>query len=296
MALITQLAMAPNATVIRVVVGDIDPILFTALRALLIAAVTFPLILLSLRKFNKYNVIYSLGAGMCLSIAMITLAYALELSQASYIVILTMAGPIVLVILTHWLMKEKIKFRAAAGVTLAAIGALIAVTFPLLINSDTPIQFYPVATALAALNCIFFPLGILLYRKASETGLSVSTSLSLSSLVIVAVSMSGVVATGVPFDIGTISVGGWAGIIYSAIGVIFLGNMLIVASFKRIGSSATASLTYLHSIVAVIIPVLLLGEQLSAIVVVGAILILFGVYLTERHHSKHHFHLLRHRH
>lgn len=292
--LIAQLAIAPNATVIRVLIGDIDPILFNVIRTALIATVSLPFVIVALRRFNRKNLFYVVIAGLLMAVNMISYVYALQYSQASYVGILSLASPIVLVILTHLFMKEKINFRAAAGVTVAAAGALMAVSLPLVMKSDAPLQFYPLATILIAITCICFPLVIILYRKANEHGLSLTSSQGLSSIVtfITITAVATVVHT--PIDLSTITPGGWTGIIYSAIGVIFVGNLLVIASYRRIGSGATAALTYLGSIVSITIPVVVLGEQLSAIVMLGGALILVGVYLTEHHRSRHHYHSMRH--
>jgi len=293
-ALITQLAIAPNSTVMRIIVQEMDPLMFNSLRSALIVAVTFPFILFALRKFNRFNFMYTVGAGICMAIATLCAVFALQQSQASYVVILSLGSPIVLVFLTHWLLKEKVNLRAAAGVTLAAMGGLVAVTLPLAFHGSASLEFYPLATALIAVNCIFFPLGMIFFRKANEMGLPLPAVQSLASVVILIVSLAGLFAVGTPTALTDISLATWVGIVYSGIGVVFLCRMIIVASYERIGSGPIAALTYLEGLVAVLIPVAVLSERLSLWVVAGGVLILLGLYLTEKHQSRKHYHLLRH--
>lgn len=293
--LIAQLIVAPNATVIKVIVDGMDPLMFNVLRSGMLVLLTFPFILFALKKFSRHNFVYTIAGGLCMAIATITLIYAIKYSQASYVVVLALASPIILVLLTRWFMRERINFRAAAGVTLAALGAFLAVSLPLVLHGNTSLEFYPLATGLIAIHCVFFPLGMIYFRKANEAGLPLPAVQSSASIVILLISLIGLYAFGQPSSLGDISAMSWLGIAYSSIIVVFLARMMIVASYERIGSGQTASLTYVESIVAVIIPVLVLGEQLSLAVVAGGILILLGVYLTEKHQSRRHFHLHRHR-
>lgn len=292
--LIAQLLIAPNSTVMKVLVDQIDPLLFNAIRGAIAVTISIPFIIMAIRKINKRNMAYVISAGLCMTIATIANVYALQSSQASYVVVLSLLSPIVLVILSSSLMGEKVSFRAGAGISLAAFGAFTAVSLPFFLSGDTTLQFYPLATVLILFSCFFFPLGLIMFRKAHEAGLSLPSIQGMSSIIISLVSLLAFNITGGSFEgVSELSVNSWLGILYSGIVVIFIARIMANASLARIGASAFGGLVYLENIVAVIIPVLFLGEKLSAAMILGGMLILAGVYLTEKHRVRHHPHVFK---
>jgi drug/metabolite transporter (DMT)-like permease len=287
--LISCLLIAPNATVIRVLVGHIEPLEFTFLRSALIVVVSIPIILLSIHKFNRRNLIYTLGAGLCMTIATICLTYAVKYSDASYAVIMSLLSPILLIVLSNRMMGDKISFRAAAGVALAAAGALVVVITPLFINGDTNPHFYPLATTLLLINNLFFTLGIIFSRKSNESGMPLSANAGLMSFVILAISFLAMYTTeGLPSNVFHFSLSTWLGIFYSGIIVVFLARIMNIASYEHIGAATISGLSYLGTIVGIIIPVVILSEKPSSTVAIGGVLIFVGLFLTEKHRLKHH--------
>jgi drug/metabolite transporter (DMT)-like permease len=289
--LVSYLLIAPNTTIIRVLVQQIQPLEFTFLRSAMIVIIALPIILFSIRKFNKRNLMFTLGAGLCMTVATASLTYAVKYSSASYAAIIGLLSPILLVVLSSRFMGDKISPRAVAGVALAAAGALVVVALPLIISGKTAPHFYPLATTLMLLNCFFFTLGILFSRKSNEAGMPLAVNAGLMSLVIVIFSFAGMYAVeGLPTDLFHFSPTTWLGIFYSGVIVVFLARIMNIASYERVGAAVNGGLNYLGTIVAIVIPVVLLGETLSSTIVLGGVLILLGVWLTEKHRAKHHHH------
>ena len=295
--LVAALAIAPNATLLKVLLETLDPILLNALRSVILVLVALPFLVFYWRKYTRRNVRYALLAGVCMTIAVTSLLYALNASQASYVVVLGLLSPIFLIMLSRRIFGEKIKPRAAAGITLALIGALIAVGLPLFISGNSTTTFYPVATVCMLVNCIAFTLGLVFTRKAHEAGLPLTAASGLTSTVIATVTVGIALSTHADFSQASeLAVSQWAILLYSAVVVVFIARMLSVAAYERIGSVPTGAFSYLSTVVALLIPIILLGEQLPLTMMIGAVIILIGVYLTERHHFKHypHVHLPKH--
>jgi drug/metabolite transporter (DMT)-like permease len=285
----SYLLIAPNATIMRVVVGNVEPLEFTFLRSALIVIFAIPFILVALHKFNKRNLMHTLGAGLCMTVATISLTYAVKYSNASYVAIMGLLAPILLVIMSNRLLGDKISLRAIAGVTLAGVGALVVVGAPLFIGNQTTPHFYLLATILMIVNSVSFTLGILFSRKSNEAGMPLSANAGMMSIVIVIFAFLGMYATqGLPTDIASLSPSTWLGIFYSGVIVVFVARVMNIASYEHIGAAATGGLNYLGTIVAVLIPVIALGERPSSTIIIGGIIILIGVYLTEKHRRKHH--------
>ena len=80
-------------------------------------------------------------------------------------------------------------------------------------------------------------------------------------------------------------------ILYSGIVVALISRVLNIASYERIGSAVSSSLMYLETVIAILIPIIILKETISLAMIIGVALILTGVAITEHHKSTHHKHL-----
>ncbi len=81
-------------------------------------------------------------------------------------------------------------------------------------------------------------------------------------------------------------------IFYSAIAVALLSRALGIKSYEFIGAARTSALAYLETFLAILIPIIVLKEQLSIEMIIGGGVILTGVFIVEHHksiHHKHHF-------
>ncbi|MCA9309378.1 DMT family transporter, partial [Candidatus Saccharibacteria bacterium] len=179
---------APNATVIKYAVDAVSPLQYNALRFLVVALLTTPLLLASLKKFTKYNLSQSLQAGFFMAIAVVSYVTSIKLSQASYVSIITLVTPIVFILFSTRINGESINKRAMAGVTLAAIGAMVIVMLPLAIRQSGDFVFYPLATAFALVNSISYSLAIIKLKSANEAGVPLPALLSISAWTVAAIS------------------------------------------------------------------------------------------------------------
>jgi drug/metabolite transporter (DMT)-like permease len=292
--LIAYLLVAPNFTIIRVLIGTLQPLEFTLLRSALIVAVSIPFILTSIHKFNRRNLTYTLAAGLCVTVATLSLTYGIKYSSASYAAVVGLLSPILLVILSSRFLGERIRFKAMVGIALATIGALVFIIAPTLLGSKIG-HYYPLATLLLIVYSVFFTLSIIFSRKSNEAGLPLFTNAGLMAVVLLVVSFIGMYTVeGFPTNLSHLSVSDWIGIAYSGIIVVFIARVMSVASYERIGASTSSSLSYLSVIVSVVIPLVYLGESLSYNVVIGGIFILLGVYLIDQHQIKRHKHVFTH--
>ncbi len=278
---------APNATIVKYVTNSIDPFVFSAIRFALIAVVTTPYIFLARRKFNAKNFQYAIMVGVFMSIAIFTYVWAIRLSQASYVTIITLITPIIFVLLSVKLTGDKINKRSIAGITLAALGAFIIIALPIAIQQKAPAQFYPLASFLALLNTVSFPLAIIYSKKSNESGLPLTSIFSISSWIVLTFSVLLIVLF-VPVKSITLSPGIIFAIAYSGIVVALVARIIGVMSYEHIGSAVTSAIAYAETLLAVTLPVIILGEKISIYMVLGGVCILLGVYLAEHHHNNKH--------
>jgi drug/metabolite transporter (DMT)-like permease len=292
-ALLAALLSAPNGTFIKVASESLDPLTLNALRFGLIAVVTIPYIIYMYKKFNKKNFRYSIYMGICMTIAALSYSAAIQLSQASYVSIIALSMPIVFIVYSILMTGEKIKARSFFGIALAVTGAFLVVALPIIMNGGLGAEFSPLATIFAVIDCFAFPLAIIFSRKANENGLPIMASFGVSAIVVASVcALLAIVFVGPIGFAAASSPTVVVAIVYSAIFVALIARMLNVASYERIGSAAVSGLSYVESLLSILIPLIVLHESISIEILLGGVLILAGVYFVETvHHSRLHRHI-----
>lgn len=289
MGLLGALLVAPNATILKSLSNDVDPFLINTIRALVLTVLTLPFAVRAFRYADAKNMRYATYAGVCMMVALTTNIFALKYSQASYVTILSLMTPALLVLFSTKMVGEKINFKSAAGMTVAALGAFVAVAFPIILGTGSSMKFYPLATALIVLNAISVALGVIYTRKAHEARMPLTAVVSVSSVIILMLSaLALVIFSDVPDSLDTISGPAWIGILYAAIAVAWLARILNVSSYEHIGAVTSGGLSYLQAIIAIIIPVVVLHEVLSIWVLLGGVIILLGIFSIEHHHIRKH--------
>lgn len=292
-AILAALLSAPNGTFIKVASDSLDLLTLNALRFGLIALVTIPYIIYMWRRFNKKNFQYSILMGLCMTIAALSYSTAIHLSQVSYVSIIALAMPVVFIVYSILMTHEKVRLRSMVGISIAILGAFLVVALPIISSGGVSTEFNPLATVFAILDCLTFPLAIIFSRKANEHGLPVMASFGVSAIVVTIVcgALSFILMDPLTYNVVAspqvlIAVG------YSALFVALIARMLNVISYEHIGSVAVSGVSYIESLLAILTPIIILGEELSAELIIGAILIIIGVYFVETvHHKRSHQHI-----
>ncbi|MGE5309482.1 MAG: DMT family transporter [Sphaerimonospora mesophila] len=279
---------APNGTIIKSTLGEIDSTTFTFLKFAMMFVIFLPVVISFLLRHKK--VLQKNARSLTISVigtvvSVIVFYKAIEYSAASYASIISLLSPIVLVIMSAKLIRERVGPRALAGITLAAIGGLLVVAVPAFFHGSAASVFYPLATVLVLINCISSPLSVIYQRKANEGGVSFSVYAGLSALATAAAALVMSWLENGPGEIiaqtAGLSLWGWVGIVYSAFVVSFASRSLWIVAYQRMGSTVSGGLSYLETLLAIALPIILLGEKLSLELVTGALLILLGIYVAE---------------
>ncbi len=287
--LIAAVMAAPNGAIVKYTTNEVSPFIFNGLRFGLMAIICTPYIIASRKKINSKNLRATFVVGFFMFAAVMSYVLAIQASQASYVSILTLLTPVLFVVLSLRLTGESVSRRAVAGITLAALGAFIVVAFPIAFKQGASFRFYPMATFFGLCNVVTFPLAIIYSKKANDKGLPLTAILGISAWFIFVITMliSIILRS---WSGASLSTGSIVGIIYSGVIVAFLSRIMGVASYEHLGSPVISGLSYVETLLAIVIPVILLGEKLSVEMVVGGALILLGVYFVEHHKSVHHKH------
>lgn len=298
--LIAALIAAPNTVFIKLAVDAIGTNWFNIIRFSLVILVTAPYIFAARKKITHTNLRLAIVAGTTASLASICFVKAVEMTQASYVSVVALSVPIVLVMYSWYFMKERVSRRAMLGVSVAALGAFVIIAVPLLSSQGLFSSFSLGATLLVALNCALYPLSTIYTRKANEAGLPLGSSIGIMAIIMtISSGFLALLASDAAPNVGVFT-DPWLmfGIAYSGVLVLLLSRAMSVASFEHVGSATVAGFSYLESFLSIILPILLLGEHMTIEMAVGGTFILLGVIVVETHlrpHTRHSHHLFRHR-
>ena len=286
--LLSALIAAPNATFIRSVVADGGVLQFNIYRFTAATIVTAPIVWKHRRKYRPKNIPSMMAGSLLMTVAVLSYVSALKVAPASYVTIITLLTPIIFIIYASRLAGERFDSQSLAGVSLAAAGGLVLVAGPVALKQHGDFVFYPLGTALTLINSMTFPLSIIFFARANKKGVPMTALMGVSTAttLVCAVALAVVTSTSVPVPSPHIA----AVALYSGIMVAVIARSLNIASYERIGAVVSSSLGYLESLLAIILPVLVLHEQLSREMVIGGVLILLGLFVVEHHKSRHHKH------
>lgn len=278
MALLAVLMAAPNNTFLKAGLTDVGPLWISFARFTLLALVLTPFLYFGRDGLNAKSFRYSLIAGVAYATAVLSMAGAIFYSQASYPALIGISSPIIMMFYSVWITNERVSKKSYFGVIVAAIGSFLIIFVPVLFSGGR-IPVNPIATVLAVLNAFSSPLMIVMMRKAIDSKMSVWTGLGVVGWVgVVMVGLSTLMLRlPLPQPEVYLKANIILPIVYSVLVVMLLARGLTAIALKKLGSAQIASLDYLGIFLAIIIPILSLGERLSVEMVIGGGLILAGV-------------------
>lgn len=284
-ALAPVMIAVPNGMLVKIIGGEIDPAWINVLRFFIIVIVLLPILIKSIPLMTKKNMKFAALQGVMYSIAVTSYVFAISLSQASYVSVINLGIPILLMIYSVYLTRERVTRNAMVGISIAALGAFTIIGFPLLVGQGFSSEFNPLATMLALFNVAAYPLAIIFSRKATDNGLPITTTFGVSASVTLAVSIVVALIFGGAFPLTEViarpSI--LLMIAYTALAVSLLARMLTVLSYKHLGSAVTGGLYYVEGFASILLPIIVLGERMTSEMLAGGILILLGVLVAETH-------------
>ncbi len=287
---IAALFSAPNALVLRYTSATLDPLLINAVRYGLAGLVFLPALLKDIPKIlkSKRAFIKLFLAGLSLAVAGVTYVIAIGSGPASYVSIIGLLSPIMLIIYAKRLSNERMSSRAITGIVIAAIGAMLVVVLPLAKATGGAFVFYPLATITALISTLAYPVTVVLSKDINKRfKLHILSIVSFSSLLTALASFVLWYVFHGNQQVVISSVDIWS-LMYAGLIALGLSRALTLRGYKYIDTPMLGSLSYIESFLAVILPVFVLHEKLSVEMIIGGCFILLGVYAIEHHKSAHH--------
>lgn len=289
-AVVAVILSVPNGIFVKIGTDSLDPIVFNTSRFLVLSIVVLPYIWNKRKTITKKNFKYAFYTGI--STIFITGSYvkAISLGSVSFLSLFNLITPIMFILYSVLIMREKLKKQALVGLLVSAVGAFILIGLPLIdgrsIDSSTPL----IASIYALIEAVLFPLLIILPKKANDNGMPVMMAFAIAGVISALFYFAVLLFTGHAGDIAVSlqSNNIWIACVYSAIVVGFFARWLNVITYERLGSVVIAVLSYAQYVLAVIVPIIILGENFSIISAISGSLILIGIIIAERHHPEIH--------
>ena len=218
------------------------------------------------------------------AVPMTCVVASLQYQSSGISSLLLTTAPALTVILAHFMLPDELlNRRRIIGVGLALGGAVM-----LAVSGEDGLphidQTAPTGYILVVVGMVFSSLMIIYARKYLR-GYDAYDVASIRVFSAGAVVMPFSLLT-VGFDISAVNEVGVLGLLYATIVGTFMGLLLSFYTIKRFGATSAVMSTYIVPIVAGIGGVLVLGEEITATMFFGMIVIIGGIALLQEYHSK----------
>ncbi|WP_420641788.1 DMT family transporter [Candidatus Leptofilum sp.] len=270
-----------NLVVMRVGVGQFDPVVFVGVRLLLaslafVAVYTFS----SRRKLptDRRLWLYATFLGIVsTAIPMTAIVSSLTYQSSGITALLITTAPAYITIAAHFFLPdEQMNLRKLLGVFLALGGAALIV---LRGESGLPdiAQGSPIGYALVISAMLFETAGTILIRRQMQQFSAFDVTavrLTIAGLTVmpIAVLLRG-------FDLSQVTSSGWFSLVYATLIGAFSAQILAFHVTKRFGATAFSLTSYVIPVVAAITGVLWLNETITVWMMLGMVFIGSGILL-----------------
>ena len=264
--------LAPVAT--RALVSQVAPLPLLTMRQLLAASVLLPWAIPVVRRISARDLPRFVAAGLLVMIGYnLPVTVGLQWLPASSAGLLLATEPVWVLVISYVFLGERAgpRILLGSGVALAGVAVIAA---PGVWSSASGMRAVAGAGLVLLATMAFGGYTIVLRPLSEKYGPVPATA---ASTVVGAVPYVALVG---PFWPSRLSQPAWAELLFLALGCTVAGMLLWNLAVVRGGSARISRLLYLEPVVSVLGAVILLGEQATAAVVIGGVLVIAGVLMT----------------
>jgi drug/metabolite transporter (DMT)-like permease len=272
-----------NFVVARVALREFPSLLAAAIRAAMAGLILLPLYFWRGKQFDKEP--WSLkDVPMLLLLGVTGVTFnqtlfltGLERTSTSHAAIITGTMPLQVLVISALLGVEVLGGKKVLGM-LVALGGVGILQFARTTGGTQPtllgdLLIFGSGTAFS----VFAVLGKKLTLK--HGGLTVTTFAFLGGALTL---LPVVFWTGLSFQYGSVSSAGWMSLLYMALFPSAIAYLIFYYALTHIPASRVSTFSYLQPLMATVLGVWLLDDQITSTLVAGGSLVLTGVFLTER--------------
>ncbi|HWQ56713.1 MAG TPA: DMT family transporter [Bryobacteraceae bacterium] len=274
---------AGNFIVGKLALREFPALLLVGLRATLAAVFILPVYLWEGRtrpdRWTRADVPLLVTLGM-LGVGLNQFFFLVGLSRtsAAHGAIIAGMGPLLVLLIARVAGLERLSGRRAAGMILALVGVAVLKAFEPKTGSQGPTW---------AGDFLIF-LGSLAFALFTVFGKRVATQHSSVTLNTFAYAASAVALMPLTiwqardFAFPAVSAGAWASLVYMALFPSVIAYLIFYHALSRIPASRVSAFSYVQPLLVTVMGVVVLGEHVTASLVLGGTVIFSGVWMTER--------------
>ncbi len=258
-----------NLVVAKVGVGDMPPILFTALRFAALALMTAPFLRWHGEAMGAIIVVALLVGGLHFALLFVGLARADNISSVA---IASQLGVPFATLLSVALLGERVRWRRWTGIGLAFLGVCVMGFDPAVFSQRLSLAFVIGSAFIGSLGLIAIK------RLPAMRSLELQAWIAWLSWPQLAV-LSFLVENGQGRAIASAGWVGWGAVAYTAVLASLFAHTAYFFLVQRYPVTSIAPLTVLSPVFSVIFGVLLLGDALTTRIAIGGVCTLLGVLI-----------------
>lgn len=205
--------------------------------------------------------------GLCFAGLNFSFYTALTLAPVNLVIVIAYMYPAFVTLLSSLFLKQPITNQKAVALFLILVGVIVTT------GLDWGGQNLGIVLAIttAVIYSVYFTFGSLSIRKAGPVPSSAVIFISTTLVYGVLVTIQGL-------ELPT-ALSGWVAIVFCALFSTVFGVVCLFAGLKRIDSTNTAIISTLEIIVAATLAILILGETISLLKILGACMIISAVFI-----------------
>jgi len=214
------------------------------------------------------------------AVPMTAIVTALQYLSSGLAAIFITTSPAITVLLAHFFLPdEALNRRKAFGVALALSGTIVLAS-----SGESGLSEVGKANPLGyILMLVAMTMGgaasVYIRKYLSDYNAFDVASIRMFVAAIVVMPLSALI---IGFDLQSVTTGGYVALLYAALVGTFAGLLLAVYNVKRFGATAAAMTSYIVPIFAGLGGVLLLDEQITAVMLLGVVFIVSGIMVINR--------------
>ena len=221
-----------------------------------------PIVLLGLTGVFAYNILFLTG---------------LKYIQAGRAALIVATNPVLISLLSALFFREQLNWTKAVGICLSVTGAMIVISN----GRIAELGSYRIGTGeLLIAGCVLSWVAYSLIGKSVMAQLSPLTSVAYSALVGTALLFPPALYSGLGKEISGYTLKDWMDLFYLGFFGTVLGFSWYYQGIKRIGPMKASVFINFVPVSAIILASLILKEQITVSIVLGTMLVITGVYLT----------------
>lgn len=231
-------------------------------------------------KIEREDWVRLLFCSFCgMAVNMLAFFKGLDLSTPINSSVLITTTPIIVVVLSAILIKEKVSWRKIIGIGIGLVGAVVLILYGQEIRQDAP--NIPLGNSLFLVNALFFALYLILVKKLVD---KYHPFTLMKWLFLAGIFFNAPVALGEFLEVEWINlpVDVIAKMAFVVIGTTFLAYLFNLFALTQLKASTLSSFIYLQPLIAIIFALLMGKDTLTTVKIGAASLVLLGVYLVSK--------------